>query len=186
MADENKKVVYSDAVYLGNDVSVWVAEFKGMHLLVKKAMEFGAKELQIGCSNSQVIKQMCGKMMIHNHLLYELAQGIMLDVATLERVVIKKVERTKNAACVRLAEEKVRTYSKSSPNPYFSVTLAGVQFRRVNKGLYRVLGGDEYFVDVRARECTCPAYQYHPEKPCKHLIAVMQYERKLWREKSES
>lgn len=184
LADENKRAVYSKAVYLGDNISVWFAEFKGMQGIVRQAIKLGATEIQVGCSNSQIVKQISGKMMIHEPALYDLAQEIMLDMATFDKVSIKKVDRTKNTVCVRLAEEEVRKYSKTRANPYFSVTQSGVQFRRMNKGLYRVLGGEEYFVDLRTRECTCPAYQYHPEKPCKHLIAVLGYERKFWREKS--
>lgn len=29
--------------------------------------------------------------------------------------------------------------------------------------------------DVRTFECTCPAAKYHPEKMCKHVLAVIEH-----------
>ncbi len=51
----------------------------------------------------------------------------------------------------------------------------GHEIRRVGQDLYLVpscTGRGFYSVDYRAETCDCPDHEYHPEKACKHLLAV--------------
>jgi uncharacterized Zn finger protein len=54
--------------------------------------------------------------------------------------------------------------------------------RRFRRGLFKVLGSRTYQVDVRAvlegrdgATCSCPAYHFNPDAPCKHIVAALYF-----------
>ena len=80
-----------------------------------------------------------------------------------------QIQQTEDAAALALAE------SVLPPPPQFAV--AGLEL--VEPGHYVAHGTSDYQVWTRLGVCSCPAFTFGPSRPCKHLKAALEAERRV-------
>lgn len=141
--------------------SIHEAEYQAIVAAIRKLHILKVKSAVILSDDKLVINQINRIWSIEKESLRQHFYNIRDMITGFDTIHFKWISSKKNkATCLN------RNAFNREPNPFHG------RIEMINKYQYRVVGTEEYLVDLILSTCTCPAYRHKVTVPCKHLIAV--------------